>query len=551
MQCGFKVKGMKGMQKRFAAFFAATIALAAATGITAAAASAPGRLPLTVTLRLRNEIELDRLIDLQTTPGSRLYHHFISTAQFREFFAPTPAQYLADVAALQREGFEISGTSDNRTFIDVLTSPAVAERAFHTHVMPVVEGGARHYYAATQPQIPARLGFVGVVVGLERTQLTVGRRSAFAQDHHRNVVDSMSPDVGPDGGYGPGAITIPFDFPVRHGFDGKGVHVADMVDGAASDADIAVFLRRFGISRGVAKTKIVVVPQKDASGFFNDTQQADYDAEWILAAAPGVSLTDYYMLPTNNFTLINGFTKAVSDNVADVINVTLFDTSTCEPGNPTLALAVAPIFKQGAAEGISFESVEFNNGCRNPSGAHGPNYPRAFPMVPADNAYGLAVGSSSVYEAGSQLSAQTAWSGTGGGVSALFPVFAQQAKVSGVDLKGRNTPDFSLPASVNGNGPSYYYSYTSWGGGTARPNNAVAAGLLASYVQMSKSRLGAFDMTLFSLFKSKGYGSIFDDITAGCQTGAVDSSPICATRGYDNASGIGSFDGFLLGGLLR
>ena len=205
--------------------------------------------------------------------------------------------------------------------------------------------------------------------------------------------------------------------------------------------------------------------------------------------------------------------------------------------------------KQGAAEGIAFESIEYF-GCRfsQAGGNGGKPYPRPFPQVPADNPYGLGIGASSVLEDGSAHVISETGSGlSGGGISVLFPPPSSQRKIDGVDTSGRDDPDFALPGVVNGSGPSALTG--GWDGGQLVSNNAPAAGLLATYVQMKKSRLGAFDVTLYALLHKEGYGSTFSDIVRGCS--GTTGKPICATSGYDLVTGVGSFDGYLLGELLK
>ncbi|HTU82458.1 MAG TPA: protease pro-enzyme activation domain-containing protein [Candidatus Acidoferrales bacterium] len=501
--------------------------------------------PLTLTLRFHQQAQLDRLVQEQADPQSPYYRRFLTVAQFRSYFAPTPVEYAETVASLERQGFRVTGINDNRTLVEIAGSPMLVERTFRTPVAAIVEGATAHYYALRPPRIPRSLPLVAVVGGLEEHQSIEAPPMAGGNGPHARLPD-ISRANGPDGGYGPDALLKGFDYPVTHGFDGRGVGVADVVSGPDADPDVDVFLREFGIKRLVPQTNVVLVKQPNTNLPVAEQVLSDADAEWILAAAPGVTLTDYVADGYGLWNFVATIQKVVSDNQVDVVNLS---DGGCEALEPTVALAISPIFEQGAAQGIAFESLQTNAGCRDPFG-NGKSYPLPFPMTPADSPYGLAVGSSNAIENGDSVVAESGWSQSGGGVSALLPSFAAQLSVPGTVPTGRNTPDFTLPGSIDGNGPSYY-SYRHWLGGDPVWINSPAAGLLASYVQMTKHRLGAFNVTLYKEFASLGYGSVFSDITEGCETGALNHKLVCARKGYDLVTGIGSFDGYALGSRLK
>jgi subtilase family serine protease len=73
-----------------------------------------GRAPATqsvsfrVKLPLRNRAELEQLTTLQATPGSPLFGHFLSVAQFRARYGPTPATIARAARELNAEGFRVS-----------------------------------------------------------------------------------------------------------------------------------------------------------------------------------------------------------------------------------------------------------------------------------------------------------------------------------------------------------------------------------------------------------------------------------------------------------
>jgi hypothetical protein len=219
--------------------------------------------------------------------------------------------------------------------------------------------------------------------------------------------------------------------------------------------------------------------------------------------------------------------------------------STCESDAIDLSLAIQPILKQGAAQGISFETPSF--GIQQQCGV--PD--TLFPVVPADSQDVLAVGGTNVIEdSDGEIIAQSGQLQSGGGVSPIVESFPAQRRLHGVDPSGRNTPDISIATQINGNGPSSYFA-GGWNGSFLFVNNIPTASLLAEYQQMTRHRMGAFNRTLYNIFARRGYGNGIVDITSGCD-GVYLNAPICAKPGYDFVSGIGAIsNAYEIGRRLR
>ncbi len=460
-----------------------------------------------VALKLHDAAGLDALIRSQSDPSSPLYAHFLQPDAFRNAYAPTPAEYAAALATLQRQGFTIEATSPNRTLVDV-------------------RGGSAAFALAMRAPSPLVQNIIGADAAVART-------ATSAMQHGLQTL-AAGGAAGPDGGFAPSAVTVGANFPVRHGMSGSGVTVAEVIDGAPSQSDLATFARTFGIR--LAKPNVTIVPIDGGRG--QDVLQPDVDFEWMSAAAPGAKQIVYDVPQLGAKEAFDAYTRVVSDNAADVVNASW---GACDSAFVTLGLALQPVLAQGAAEGIAFEGVEFGAPCG--------GWKKPLPMSPGDTANGLAVGGSYVTESPVQkILNQTALIGSNGGVSILVPVPPEQKGIAGVSPLGRNAPDVVIPATVNGAGASIFAG-GAWIGGGAFVNNAPAAGLMATLQQMSGHRLGALNRTLYTLFKKKEYGAIFTDVTVGC-SGSFRGAPICAAAGFDLSTGIGAVDGYRLGKAL-
>ena len=341
---------------------------------------------------------------------------------------------------------------------------------------------------------------------------------------------------GPDNGFGPLAIDKAEDLPIEHTYRGANSNVADIIDGAAADTDVAGFLSYFGITRGGPRTTKVLVDAGCGAGCV-DGFTATIDAEWILAVAPDASLFTYQIPSLANGAIADGFNAVVSDDAVNIVN---FSIGACEINGGDLQLAIEPIIAQGAAEGITFESVAFG-------GANLCSLQIDLPMTPANLDTVTAVGASTAIESSSgKVLAQSAFPSSNGGVSATIATPTWQAGTAGVNPAGRNVPDIVLPGSVDGVGPSIYYGGL-WQGGFSFVNNAPFAGYLATVQQYYGYTvpLGNVAPALYSVFNSGGYlggahGSYYyADITTG-DIGLINGVPVAAIKGYDLATGIGS-----------
>jgi hypothetical protein len=156
------------------------------------------------------------------------------------------------------------------------------------------------------------------------------------------------------------------------------------------------------------------------------------------------------------------------------VNIVQFAVGACETSGANLSLALQPVIAQGAAEGISYESVASGGANLCGLGTVG------LPMTPANLDTVTAVGGSSTFvrTSGNQL-AQSALSASNGGVCLVIGLPAWQAGTPGVVTTGRNVPDVVIPGSVDGVGPSIYFG-GAWQGGSQFVNNAPFAGYLAT-----------------------------------------------------------------------
>jgi kumamolisin len=523
-----------------AATGAAPIARAAVLGNARDLGRLPANAPvrLSIGLTLRNSAELDSLLAAQATKGSPLYRHYLRPSQVRDEFGVTAADYARVASSLARAGFTIVRNDPLRTSISVAAPARAVERYFSTRLEALGMPGRPLMHAnLTAASVPAEVArIVTSVSGLnEQSAFTTPAAAAHAAPHAPHAPPAPSqiapPSIGPDGGYGPQDLLDAFDYPIRKGYTGSGVTVADLIDGVVLDSDVATFLTQFGVTRTGPPTGQVDVDGGCTNGEFgcNDSYSASIDAEGIVGTAPGVNYEVYDVPFLFNTYIVDGFRAIVADDSVDVVNVSF---AGCETALGETSLVMDSVIKLGAVQGITFENVTFNgaNPCGTPSGFS--------VQAPADSPHALAVGGADSFigPTGKRSRAPIVDSATGGGVSVLFSKPAFQDNVAAGN--GRSLPDIAGPAAINSLGTSIYYAgFGGWIGGFPFIDNAPVAGALAEIAQAENVRLGNYAPELYAL-KAENRKKYFYDVTIGCN-GAGGVEPYCAGVGYDIVSGLG------------
>ncbi len=128
----------------------------------------------TILLRYNHQAELDALVANQADRRSPLYRHFLTSAQFNAYFAPTPQQHAYVIAALRRAGLTVTHVFPNRTLLDVRAPSAAAERFFGTEIHSIAQTGYGTRFANVKPiVVPA--GLAPLVARVSLSNLVTAR----------------------------------------------------------------------------------------------------------------------------------------------------------------------------------------------------------------------------------------------------------------------------------------------------------------------------------------------------------------------------------------
>ena len=324
---------------------------------------------------------------------------------------------------------------------------------------------------------------------------------------------------------------------VRHayGFDqvtnqgaGQTIGIVDAYDDANVASDLGVFSAQFGLPACTSSNgcfRKVYSNGRQPAGNANWAVEISLDVEWAHAIAPKATIL-LVETPSNSLTdLVNGVTVAVRDGASAVsMSWTVGEFS----GETSMD-------RNFVSNGVTFVAASGDAGT-------GAAYPAASPDV-------IGVGGTSLYLSPSgSYQSETAWNGSGGGLSVYErePSFQAQFGIPDDSRGYRGTPDVSYNANP-GTGYAVYDSvgvsgYSGWFqvGGTSAGTPQWAA-LIAITNSMRaterKSNLSSTYTTLYALAKT-GLNADFRAVTQG--TNGTCGVICTASAGYDYVTGLGT-----------
>src|SRR5262249_42880811 len=96
--------------------------------------SRASRLNLTITLPLRDQEPLKKLLEQLYDPASPQYRHYLTPEQFAERFGPEKQDYEELIIFAKSQGLSVTGKHPNRTLLDVSGTVQNIERTFHVRM---------------------------------------------------------------------------------------------------------------------------------------------------------------------------------------------------------------------------------------------------------------------------------------------------------------------------------------------------------------------------------------------------------------------------------
>ncbi len=545
---------------------------------------------------------LTNLLQQQQTPGSPLYHRWLTPTQYASQFGLSSSDLAKVETWLEQQGFSIDHVANSRNAISFSGTVAQAEAAFQTQIHHYSINGITHIANATALSIPT--AFAGVV-------LSVRNISDFRPHplHRLRSAGAITPQYTFTSGTTQYHFLAPGDFAVIYdlnplyssGYTGSGETIVITGQSAIETSDITNFQSAAGLTQKAPT--ITLVPGTGTSTITDtdgDEDESDLDLEWSGAVARGATIDFVYVGNNQNYSVFDSIQYAIDNDIGSIISTSY---GACEADFSSADVTTLQSwFAQANAQGQTVVSASGDNGatdCEVDSGTgttvvNGDEATKGLAVdLPAASPYVTGIGGTEFFgdttapgnfwnstnstgdTSAIQYIPEEVWNDTstslgieagGGGKSILFGKPSWQTG-TGVPSDGaRDVPDVSLNASPNHDGYLFCASgddSTSCSNGflDSKGDPDVAggtsfgaptfSGILAILSQkLDSSGLGNVNPEIYSLANSD-YSSAFHDVTVGnnevpCEIGSVDctTSPIgySATTGYDLASGWGSID---------
>lgn len=522
-------------------------AVTSAQSVSALSASQP--VALALALPLHHQAELDDLLRGLYDPADPRYGQFLTSEQFAARYSPTPAEYARVTAYAKAMGLTVTGTHANRTVLDVSAPAGQIGKAFGLHLLQYrsLSDGRVFYAPDAEPQVPSSLG--GLVSGI------VGLSSASRwQPHLREkafsaVSQALDPyAAGRQTGSGPGGGLSPSDIKTAYNLNsvsqtGAGQTLALFELDGYTASDIAAYETKYGLP-AVPLQNVLVDGYSGAAG--SGAGEVTLDIELQAALAPGASKILVYEAPNSDAGVVDTYTKIAADNAAKQTSTSWGLAENSATASTRASENTA--FQQMAAQGQSIYAAAGDSGAND-------NGSTLSVDDPASQPYMTGVGGTAITTAGAggAYQSETTWNrgstangAGGGGISTIWPIPSYQSGIAGsAASKGsttkRNVPDVSLDADPN-TGYSIYFggSWTIYGGTScAAPLWAAFTALVnQKRVAAGSSTLGFANTPLYALATTGSYANDFHDIADGSTNLFYP-----AVTGYDDATGLGTFNG--------
>jgi kumamolisin len=500
------------------------------------------RIRFSILLPPQKEAEMRGLVQSIYTPGNPLYHHYLKTGEFAQRFGASPADYNAVAAFAAQQGLEVAQTHSNRLVLEVVGTVDNVEKAFGFHMMHYRRANGRVFHAPdAEPLIPASVaGKISGIVGLDD-----------ALEPKSNL---MPPAAGQNGGSsgigsGPNQGLSPSDIKTAYNLTGlsetgTGQTIALFeLDGYLTN-DIKAYQAYYNLQK-IAVQNVAVDGVGNVISALTNSGPVEVTLDIELAMALVSNLTKILVYQGTNY--VNIYSQIADDNLAQQVSTSWYSGRDIDVSS-TLELGETFAYIQMALQGQTFYAASGDYGSNVKTGTTTNNTPilKFGVQDPSAQAYATGVGGTTLatVSPGGAYKSEVAWSGSGGGISAVFDLPDYQSFVissgSGGSASLRNVPDVCLCSS--GSSPYAIYYNGIW---TTVSGTSCAAPLWAGFTALVNQRraangggtLGFLNPTLYFLGNGLNYAADFYDIATGS------NGTYAAVSHYDNCTGWGSFNG--------
>ena len=487
--------------------------------------SASQTMRITLVLPLRNQAQLDTLLEDLYTPGNPAYHQFLTVEEFTAKFGPTQDDYNAAVTFAEENGLRVVATSPNRVNLDVTGTVGAINHAFHITMTNYQHPTENRPFFSPDREPTADLPFqLWHISGLDNYSIPHPAGLSKRPDGAKKTGNATT-------GSGPSASFLGTDMRAAYygngSLNGAGQYIGLLEYYGTDLSDLQTYYNNAhqtypGSIITLLSTDGTSTSCTEASGC-DDTEQT-LDMTQALGMAPGISGLAMYVGSTDS---------SIFNSMAT--HTPLNNELSCSWGwTPADPSTDDPYFEEFAAQGQNLFVAAGDSG----------KWTSSQDVYPADDVYITSVGGTDLTtsSAAGPWASETAWADGGGGIGPQdYPIPSWQtaaaASCSSCSKSYRNGPDVSANANFT------FYVCADQTTCTANEYGGTSfaapmwAGFLALVNQQSVANgnkaLGFINPSLYTIGEGSSYDTDFHDITSG-------SNGYSATTGFDLASGWGS-----------
>jgi subtilase family serine protease len=502
-----------------------------------------GRLPATQSMRLdivlplRNQADLESLLQELYDPSGPSYRHFLTVREFTARFGPSQEDYDAVIRYAKTNGFAVVGGSRDGMDVQIEGSVASIETAFHVSMGVYQHPTENRTYFAPDREPMVDLPFpLWHISGLDNFSIPhpmFVKKSDFARAHGINANAVVSHATT---GSGPAASFLGSDMRAAYyggtTLTGAGQNLGLLEFLGTDLADLTTYFNNVGQTNSVPITLLSTDGTSTscvAGGGCDDTEQT-LDMTQAIGMAPGLASLVVYV-GSSDTAMISAMTTH------NPLPTTIGCSWGWTPADPS---TLNPYFQKMAAQGQNFFAAS----------GDASTWSSRNEAWPADNAFVVSVGGTDLVtaSAGGAWASETAWVDSGGGISPdsiAIPSWQQLTGVINSTNRGSTTLRNGPDVSANANFTFYVCADQTTCTANEFGGTSFAAPMWAGYIALVNQQLAAngeptigfINPTIYSQSVTSSYGTEFHDITSGT------SGSFSAVAGYDLVTGWGSPNG--------
>lgn len=442
-----------------------------------AATSGNSALTVTVPMKLRNQDQVEPLLQALYTPGNPQFHRFLSKEEFSTRFGPSDETVSALTRSFQSQGLTVTRTAT--TQLRVTGSVSAIQAAFgvqlHNYEMRATSSSRSYRYHAPlgQPQIaPEISASVHGVLGLDSRPRFRSQAVRAARLPPPAATTTSASSAGPGTTINPYGLLTVTDFTqyydvnplYQSGITGTNRTIGIVTLASFTPGDAFKYWNSLGLTTDPARIREVQIDggsgaPSDASG----SDETTLDVEQSGGVAPGAKIV-VYEAPNTDQGWLDAYAASVDDNTADTISTSWLcweffeskddpeDSTVTNPVNrrqTAMLNAMHDVLTQAALQGQSMFAAAGDFGAYTATGLFIAGFPQNTLSVgfPASDTLMTAAGGTTLPN-GQFLSNPVEWAwgwdyisggidfffptGGGGGVSSYFPRPAYQVGIPGM-----------------------------------------------------------------------------------------------------------------------